>query len=128
MAWFRRAKEAPAPSQLPLDINAAIESLLVKGVENQGILFERINKIVADSLQVALDIQQKSRKRLGGELRARSARRERGRFVKNACYLCRDPTFARPTAAMIRAHAEHGPDKEAEPPPEAPATPPVVLN
>jgi hypothetical protein len=114
MGFFRRASTGPGPDQLPastppaapLDLGHAIETVLVKAVESQMSLYERISRLTAENLQLALAAQAKSQKKLGGMLRARGAKRNsRGQMVQ--CRLCHNPAIADPTPAEILAHVNH---------------------
>ena len=112
MGLFRR-QQPPASDQLltstrpaPLDLTAAIETVLVKAVDSQMNLYERISRLTTENLQLALQAQQKSQKRVGGLLRSRGApRNKRGQL--QSCRLCRDPSILDPTPAEILAHVNH---------------------
>lgn len=112
MGFFRR-QQPPAQNQqptstppAPLDLTSAIETVLVKAVDSQMNLYERISRLTAENLQLALAAQQKSQKRLGGMLRSRgAARNRRGQLVQ--CRLCHNPAISDPTPAEIVAHVNH---------------------
>jgi hypothetical protein len=125
MRFFRR-QQAPAADQLatsrppaPIDLTAAIETVLVKAVDSQMNLYERISRLTAENLQLALQAQQKSQKRVGGLIRSRgAARNRRGQLVQ--CRLCSNPAIPDPTPAEIVAHVNHrtpAKPSPADPPP-----------
>jgi len=127
MGLFRRST-SPATGQLPastapapIDLTSAIESLFVKAAEAQAKLFESLTRMNAEMLQQAIGVQQKAQKRIGGMLRARTAKRAaNGRMVQ--CRLCSNPAIADPTADEIMAHTSHrgGPRPGPDDPPREP--------
>ena len=83
-------------------------------------LYERISRLTAENLQLALAAQQKSQKRLGGMLRSRgAARNKRGQL--QSCRLCHNPAIADPTPAEILAHVNHRVPARPAPPDDPPS-------
>jgi hypothetical protein len=121
---------APAPaSPAPIDLNSLIETLLVKAVDSQVGLYERITRLTNENLQLALDRNRRSQKRIAGATRARAASRNgRGQMVQ--CRLCHNPAIFDPTPAEIIAHQSHrapAPRPPDEPPePDTPEFPYTV--
>jgi hypothetical protein len=125
MGFFRR-QQPPADSQLatsrtpaPIDLTSAIETVLVKAVDSQMNLYERISRLTTENLQLALAAQQKSQKRLGGIIRSRGAsRNRRGQLVQ--CRLCSNPAISDPTPSEILAHVNHRVPRQPAPPDDPP--------
>jgi hypothetical protein len=116
MSWFHRKEQLPAvlppPSSSPVDINHALEIVLVNSVQSAAQTASTIGAMVGDQLKALVEIQQAlfSRRRLstGGRKRAKTAvRGEQGRFERG-CRLCKNPAIKDPVPDEIRAHATHG--------------------
>jgi hypothetical protein len=125
--WNRRPKfdprllpAAPAPSQVePLNLNAALEVVLVKSVESQAAIAAKIGDVVAAQLSSLSNFQQnvyeRAAKKRGGRSRAANANRINGKFAPGShydCRLCKDPTIADPLASEIMDHMKHNSRRE----------------
>lgn len=120
MRLFRRASiplqpTAPTYQAAPLDLNTAIETILVKSLDSQATLAGKIGELVTTQIgslaQAQIDLAHKMRSRRGGKTRASTgARASNGRFSKGSktdCRLCRNPFHPTPTVEEVRAHATH---------------------
>ena len=108
-----RASSAP-PASVPdlgqssrLDINAAMETVLVRAVEGQASMFERIMKLNTENAAMAADMLVRDRNRRAGRTRAKGALRSRDGIFKRNCRLCQNPMISDPTVAEVVAHAGH---------------------
>lgn len=104
----------PAPSlPEPVNINQALELVLVGAVKSQAETAAAITTAVTASLSTLSEIQAAvfTRRRLkrGGERRASAANRgKNGRFEKGVrCRLCANPMIKDPTVEEVKAHATH---------------------
>ena len=98
----------PGPEQrAPIDLNTAMETVLIKAVEQQGAMFERINKLNIENATLAADLLTREGRRRSGKIRAGGARRRRGGQFNRNCRLCSHPMISDPTVAEIVAHSGH---------------------
>jgi hypothetical protein len=111
VALSKRQRPLPQlpPSAPPagIDLNTALETVLVKAMDSQTNMFERMQKLNIENAQLALDSIQRRRYSKGGVKRAATAARtRRGKFERD-CRLCEDPMIADPSVAEIIAHSTH---------------------
>lgn len=97
----------PAPPRVPVDLNTAIETVLVKAIDSQGNMMERMNRLNVENAQLAIDKLQQAGHRRGGAKRAAQARRTKRGVFAPECILCEDPMARDITPAQIIAHSEH---------------------
>lgn len=109
-AWPRRMQphvHAPtSPPPAPIDLNTALETVLVKALDSQTAMFERMQKLNIENAQLALETLQRRRYSKGGTKRAYTARRKIGRFQRD-CRLCQNPMIGDPSVAEIIEHSTH---------------------
>ena len=99
----------PPSIQPPIDLNGALETLLVKAVSSQCDMMERIGHLNQENVKLAAETLMSGARRVGGKLRAKTgAKNAKGRYV-NACRLCEDPNIFDPSAVEIMSHANHRP-------------------
>lgn len=97
----------------PVNLNQALELVLVNAVKSQAETAAAITQAVTSSLSTLSEIQASvfTRRRLkrGGERRAAGANRgKNGRFERGSrCRLCVNPMLKDPTVEEVRAHATH---------------------
>lgn len=97
----------PPPSNAPLDLNAAMETILVKSMDSQAGMLERINKLNAENATLAVDLLTRRGAIRAGKARAAKGRRDsKGRMASN-CRLCANPMIHDPTSAEIISHSVH---------------------
>jgi hypothetical protein len=90
-----------------VDLNSAMETVLVKSMEAQGTMLERINRLNAENATLAVDLLQKRSAVRAGKIRARTGKRDaKGRMQAN-CRLCANPMISDPTSAEIVNHSVH---------------------
>jgi len=142
MAWFKRTYPLPPlpPSNQPgpVDLNQALETILVKSVESQASLAGKISEMIAGSIGQLAQAQQEHidrvRARRGGRKRAATGiRSSNGMFLPmvKGCRLCRNPGVHNPTPSEIIEHQKHElmPAVDvSEVPPARPRTPPPPIN
>lgn len=103
----------PVPAApTPVDLNQALEIVLVNSVKSQAETAAAIGQAVVGQLQTMSEIQQAlfsmRRVRNGGRKRAATAVRDRGRFAKaKTCRLCANPSISNPTRQEILDHVNH---------------------
>ena len=117
MAFWNRKNQLPAilpPSgPLPIDLNQALEMVLVSSVKSQAETAAAISKAVTESLTGLAEVQQalftRRRIRRGAANSVKGAYRGRnGRFSpRSGCRLCLNPMIPNPTVAEIMEHAKH---------------------
>lgn len=111
---FRKVPPSSVPGPyLPaqVDLNQALEMVLVSSVKSQAETAAMISRAVTESLVGLSEIQQAvfshRRIRNGGRKRAQTAvRGGNGRF-KSGCRLCQNAQIQNPTIQEIQAHATH---------------------
>jgi hypothetical protein len=108
-----RRQPVPAPHQhvsretsAPLDLNGALETVLVKAMDSQTSMFERMQRLNVENAELALNGLQRRKYQRGGNKRAATAGRLKGRFLRD-CRLCVDPMIGDPTVAEIIEHSTH---------------------
>lgn len=99
-----------------IDLNAAIETILVKGMNSQMELLSRINNLMVENVQLVASMQTRVARRTGGRIRSRTGTRGTDGQMKANCRLCKDPMLTDPTATEIVEHATHRPPTYLSPP------------
>jgi hypothetical protein len=114
MGLFSRQAPSSAPSapSQQLDLATALEIVLVKSVESQATLAQKISDMVVGQLETMTTVFARRLGSRGGRanaLKNGGKRNHKGQFTqrRGACRLCDNPAIADPTADEIRAHATH---------------------
>lgn len=95
------------PPPAPVDLNHALETVLVKAMDSQAGMMERMQKLNVENAQLAIEGVQRRRYSKGGSKRAATAGRGgSGKFLRD-CRLCLDPMISDPTTAEIIEHSSH---------------------
>lgn len=113
--WFLKGQSvpphehqpAPTPPAPRVNLDNAVETVLVKSMEAQGNMFERMQRLNIENAELAMEAIQRNGFRRAGRKRANTAARTKtGTFRKN-CRICDDPMVSDPTPAEIIAHSQH---------------------
>lgn len=102
------ASNLPPPAErVPVDLNGALEVVLVKALDSQTTMFEKMQKLNVENATLAMEMLAKQNAKRAGKARAKTGLRKRdGRFDRN-CRLCKDPMIHDPSVAEIVAHSAH---------------------
>lgn len=115
----------PAPPAPPaaLDLNKALDVFAVKAVEKQtefaAMMHQQTLELVQLNAEITRNLVRTGGKRLGGKVRAKTAKRDARGRMRPDCRLCENAAITDPSADEIRAHMSHG--IAAPPPPPPPA-------
>jgi len=112
---------SPANPAHALDINAALETILVGGLKSSMDVVIALRQQAMDEIKLAQEMRTNMSRRLGGKVRAKTAKRTAQGTMMANCRLCHNPSITDPTAEEIRAHMNH-----AAPRPPA-ASPPIPV-
>ena len=97
---------ASIPQAKAIDLDRALETALVKSVESAGASQEKTASILFGFMDRAADMAFRRSRSPGGRARAKTAKRQGGRFIRN-CRLCKNPSLPNPTVEEIFEHAKH---------------------
>lgn len=103
----------PAPPAKPaaLDLNAALDVFAVKAVEKQtefaAMMHQQTLELVQLNAEITRNLVRTGGKRLGGRVRAKTAKRDARGRMRADCRLCENPSIVDPTADEIIRHATH---------------------
>lgn len=89
-----------------MDIGQALEIALVKSVDASGNAQEKTASMLFQFMDRAADMAFRRSRVAGGKARAKSAKRQGGRFLRS-CRLCKNPNTSNPTIEEIFEHAKH---------------------
>jgi hypothetical protein len=99
-----------APPRAPIDLAAALETVLVKSVESQADLAVKIGNMIAGQMEAMTSVYARRLGARGGKKSAEHAKRNsNGTFKprKGGCRLCANPAVLDPQADEIKNHMQH---------------------
>ena len=118
----------PAPPA-PQDLNAALQIFAVESVKAQtefaSMQHQHVKELVELNAEITRNLVRTGGKRLGGKVRAKTAKRDARGRMRADCRLCENPAITDPTADEIKRHATHA--TTPPPPPEARERIPVEI-
>jgi len=114
---------SPAPPA-PIDFNAAMQIFAVDAVKAQtefaSMQHQHVKELVELNAEITRNLVRTGGKRLGGKVRAKTAKRDaHGRMIAE-CRLCHNSGILDPTVDEIKRHATHAAPR---PPVESPMEP-----
>jgi hypothetical protein len=102
---------APPASPAGIDFAAALEIFAVKAVEKQtefaAMQHQQTLELVNLNAEIARNMVRTGGKRLGGKVRAKTAKRDSRGRMRPDCRLCENAAITDPTADEIRRHMTH---------------------
>lgn len=110
----QQASESPPPPSPPahpaqqIDINAALETILVGGLKSSMDVVIALRQQAMDEIKLAQEMRTNMSRRLGGKVRAKTAKRDATGKMRHDCRLCDNASIGDPSVVEIRAHAGHG--------------------
>lgn len=90
-----------------VDLNGALETVLVKSMDSQGEMLSRINTLNVENAKLAVEMFQRRSNRRAGQKRADTGKRNgKGQLMRN-CRLCQNAALPDPMLSEIVEHATH---------------------
>jgi hypothetical protein len=97
----------PAQPAQVFDVNAALETILVGGLKSSMDVVIALRQQAMEEIKLAQEMRTNMSRRLGGKVRAKTAKRSGDGKMRADCRLCENENISNPTADEIRKHATH---------------------
>ena len=112
VGWLTHFHPAPTlapaqPMQHPIDLNTALDIVLVKAMDSQAGMLERMQTLNVENARMAMEQLQLRRAKRGGFKRAATGQRRANGTYQKECRLCEDTSISDPTPAEIVLHSSH---------------------
>lgn len=101
------SRPLPAQPAAPMDLESLLKTVVVDGVKASLEVAHAGHQMAIDTLSFNSELRQKSAKRLGGKVRARTATRNSKGQMQARCRLCKDGQAWPVTYEEITAHEKH---------------------